>query len=375
LNKKLHILFLSGWYPSKEFPTNGDFIQRHAEALSTKHQMSVVHIVSTKNNSILGIDKKKTNSLNTYLGYVKYTDNQFLKFFRFIKMFYKIKKEIGSYDLIHLNILYPFGIIALIQKVLKSKPYIISEHWTGYHKPQIDTISSIEKHLSKIIAKKATFLCPVSNHLAISMRSFGLNGKYKSIPNVVDTSLFIPKESKHNHFNIIHISSLKDDHKNITGMLNAAKLLEVTIPNFTWTFIGGNGKEYQKTIQELDFSSAKIEFIDHLEHPKMISYLQQANLFVLFSNYENLPCVILESFSCGVPVISTNVGGIEEYFPQEFGMFVPKNDAKVLAEKICYIYQNPIKKQEEMHRYARRHFSKEYIANQYSNIYYKTLNN
>jgi glycosyltransferase involved in cell wall biosynthesis len=375
LNKKLHILFLSGWYPSKEFPTNGDFIQRHAEAVSLQHLVSVIHIVSTKNTSILGVEKQKSKQLTTFIGYVKFTNNPLLKFLRFIRLFYKIKKEINDYDVIHLNILYPFGIIALLQNVLKNKPYIISEHWTGYHVPKVNTISFIEKYLSKIIAKKATYICPVSNHLAKAMQSFGLNGTYKPVPNVVDTSQFTPVKKNTNQFKIVHISSLKDAHKNITGMLHAAKLIEGDIPNFIWTFIGGNDNEYKNTIQELNFSSAKIQFVEHLEHSEMTPLLQQAHLFVLFSNYENLPCVILESFSSGVPVISTNVGGIEEYFPKEFGAFVTKNNSNELAEKIISFYKTPIQKQEEMHNYAIHNFSKERIAEQFSDIYKETLNN
>ena len=49
MQQKLSVLFLCGWYPSRVLPTNGDFIQRHAEAVALKHQVTIMHIVTDKN--------------------------------------------------------------------------------------------------------------------------------------------------------------------------------------------------------------------------------------------------------------------------------------------------------------------------------------
>jgi len=374
LNKKLHILFLCGWYPSKEFPTNGDFIQRHAEAVSLKHKVSVLHIVSSNSINNSKIEKNSITNVDTYIGYVTKTTNPVLKLVRFYKMYITILKEIGCFDVVHLNSLFPFGIFALHLKAFKKKPYIISEHWTGYHFPLSKKISFIEKLVSKSIAKKASFISPVSTHLQISMQKFGLKGNYCPIPNVVDIDLFKPQTKKEKQFSILHISSLKNEHKNISGMLKAAKILEAEIPSFTWDFIGGNGNQYKDEIKNLGFTSANINFIDHLPQEKLVSYLQKAHVFILFSNYENLPCVILESFSCGTPVISTNVGGIAEYFPEGFGTFTSVNNPSELAQKIKKINDNPINKPEDMYKYAKENFSKEIIAKQFSEVYFKTLN-
>jgi len=44
--KKLHVLFLASWYPSRVLKTNGDFIQRHAEAVALQHNVTVLHVIS-----------------------------------------------------------------------------------------------------------------------------------------------------------------------------------------------------------------------------------------------------------------------------------------------------------------------------------------
>ncbi len=134
MKKKLHILFLCGWYPSKVLPTNGDFIQRHAEAVSLQHRVSVLHIISKKDiYTDFEITFKKINDVFTYIGYIKLSKNPLIKIFRFWKVYQKILRKIGKFDLVHLNEIYPFGVFALHLKKFKKKPFIVSEHWTGYH--------------------------------------------------------------------------------------------------------------------------------------------------------------------------------------------------------------------------------------------------
>jgi len=375
LSKKLHILFLCSWYPSKVLPTNGDFIQRHAEAVSLQHKVSVLHIISDNTLSESKIDIKEVNNVQTLIGYVKPTKNPILKSIRFIRVYKKIMHKLGSFDVIHLNVLFPFGVFALHQKTFRKIPFIISEHWTGYHKPQSNKISFVEHFISKRITKKATFVCPVSKNLKKSMIDFGLLGQYISVPNVVDTDLFKPQTNNENSLTIIHASGMNDAHKNISGMLKVARILEDQIPDFTWEFIGGKADQFTELINQLGFKRKTINFIDHITQKELAVYFKNASLFVLFSNYENLPCVILEAFSAGLPVISTNVGGIDEYFPSNFGCLIEKGNTKQLEEKIKKIAEQENSNKNEMHLYAKKHFSKEAIATSFTLLYNQAINN
>jgi len=374
LNKKLHILFLCGWYPSRILPTNGDFIQRHAEAVATQQKVSVLHIITDENLATKKeIEYSKINEVDTFIGYLQKTNNPILKWKRFVTMFKELTSKIDDFQVIHVNTLFPFGIFAWYLKMTKNIPYIISEHWTGYHFPQSKNIGFFQKMISKIIVKNASFVCPVSDNLANSMEQLGLKGNYCKVPNVVDTEVFFPIKNTNETFTIIHISSLNDAHKNVSGMLYVAKKLEEKIENFTWKFIGGTQDNFKNQLKKLDFKQAKIEFINHIPQQEMVSYLQSADVFVLFSNYENLPCVILEAFSCGIPVISTNVGGIQEYFPDDFGTLIqPKNEEQLLENLLHFSKKDPINK-DKMHTYAIRNFGKKVIANRFSELYYSSF--
>ena len=70
--------------------------------------------------------------------------------------------------------------------------------------------------------------------------------------------------------------------------------------------------------------------------PNAGAYNEYADLFVLPSNYEGLPIVIIEALACGKPVVASAVGGISELLDGTNG-FAVENDAHAMAEKIQYI--------------------------------------
>ena len=374
LNKKLHILFLCGWYPSRVSPNNGDFIQRHAKTVSLLHKVSVLHIVSDKSCvEEIEIESKIESGVQTYIGYIKNTKNPIYKAFLFHKAYRQILVEIGFFDLIHLNTLYPFGLLALHQKIRNKKPYLISEHWTGYHKPQANDLSFVRKFLSKTITKKATYICSVSNDLKEAMESLGLKGNYKPVPNVVNTEVFSPRESTNSIFTILHASNLVNKHKNIEGILRVVAKLQEKISPFVFKLIGEDAKQYKPLAKKLKISADVIVFEDHVSHKKIAEELNNSNLFILFSNYENLPCVILESFATGTPVISTNVGGIKEHFPKDFGYLIEKGDTDDLVAKIIEVHTNFKVDKPKMHAYVKSNFSEKVIAQKFTNLYESSL--
>jgi glycosyltransferase involved in cell wall biosynthesis len=375
LSTKFNVLFLCGWYPSKVSPNNGDFIQRHAEAVSLNHKVTVIHII-TDNETKKNIDytSEKINGIETHIAYIKYSNNPLKKIFFFIKAFKVLLLKSQSIDVVHLNEIFPFGIFSLYLKWFKKKPYIISEHFTGYHYPQSKNITFFQKIISSIITRNASFVCPVSNDLKKSMQKLGMKGKYHRVPNVVDTTVFIPTHKTATIFTITHISNMVNNHKNIEGIIRFIKKLENKIDDFKFKFIGKDAEMYIPFAKKFGVNLEKTIFIDRVPHKEIANNLKESNLFVLFSNYENLPCVILEAFSCGVPVISTNVGGINEYFPKDFGFLIDTKDEDALLQKTIEVYTNFKTNKEKMHHYVENNFSTVTIANQFSELYNSALN-
>ena len=58
------ILWLCSWYPDKCEPYNGDFIKRHAEAVSEFCDVHVLHIAKDTNGNITDDVKVERNEMN-----------------------------------------------------------------------------------------------------------------------------------------------------------------------------------------------------------------------------------------------------------------------------------------------------------------------
>jgi len=93
LNKRLHILFLCSWYPTRVLPSNGDFIQRHAEAVALLHSVSLIHVITDKNlKKTLEITDNTSNNVRTLIAYIKQSKNPIAKTYRFYKGLFCIIK-------------------------------------------------------------------------------------------------------------------------------------------------------------------------------------------------------------------------------------------------------------------------------------------
>ena len=80
-------------------------------------------------------------------------------------------------------------------------------------------------------------------------------------------------------------------------------------------------------------------------------------------------------FSTGTPVISTNVGGVSEYFPKGFGTLIPAKNKEKLLQALMgfYNHKKQLVSSEKMHKYAVNNFSKEKICDTFTKLYMKRI--
>jgi glycosyltransferase involved in cell wall biosynthesis len=103
-------------------------------------------------------------------------------------------------------------------------------------------------------------------------------------------------------------------------------------------FIFGDGEEKQSLIKYQNDKVVLMGYVDDIDKIRR----NIINLTVLPSIVaEAGPMTILESFSYGIPVITTNLGGQAEFVCDGFnGFHVPTKNAKAIAEKIDYLFEN-----------------------------------
>ncbi len=388
-DKRLNILFLSGWYPNRLVPTNGNFVQRHAEAVALQANVAALFVCSDNNckQKFESVESTLNNVFTVNVYYKKVIHNipvvsQFQKAIRYIQAHLKglriIHQKFNKIDVVHLNILYPAGIIALYLKLFKNTLYICTEHWTGYLPADGSYKGAFRKMLTKTIANKATYLVPVSKDLQIAMEGHGFKSNYEIVPNVVDIQSFYPLQHKTTNSpkRIIHISTLDDQQKNVSGILRAIKKLSEKNSDFELHIVGDNldRNKLEQFAKDLGLFNKQVFFLGLKNKEELATLLRQSDFLVLFSNYENLPCVLIESIASGVPVIATKVGGIPEHITDKLGVLVNPNDEAGFENAMQWMLANYSTFDiAYMQKYAEEHFSNEKVGEQFNRIYLKTL--
>ncbi len=101
------------------------------------------------------------------------------------------------------------------------------------------------------------------------------------------------------------------------------------------------------------------------------------DVFMLSSDREGLPITILEAMSAGIPVVSTNVGGIHSCVrPGETGWLVPAGDAEALALAALEAYSDASQsrlKVDAARKLIKSEFSVEAMTAQYKTLYDEVL--
>jgi glycosyltransferase involved in cell wall biosynthesis len=319
----------------------GLFVQRHAEAAALYNDISVIYVhaddtltqkfdISTDNAS-----KDAPWHVSTIRVYYKKPKSKILSLIRFFKANKLALKQLPKPDLIHVHILTRLGIIARWQKLVHGTPYIITEHWSRYL-PGNDFSGFFRKWATKIVVKHASLVTTVTKNLAYAMQSYGLtNPNYMVLPNVVDTNMFQIQPHDNAVPKIIHISCFEDKSKNISGLLEALKILKDKNIVYQAVLIG-NGMDFEAMKQKaasLQLND-RVTFTGMLQGQELVNELASGDFLVVSSNYENMPVVILEALACGLPVASTDVGGIAEIVDLSKGLLIPPHETDLLAEII-----------------------------------------
>jgi glycosyltransferase involved in cell wall biosynthesis len=208
----------------------------------------------------------------------------------------------------------------------------VSEHWTGYHEADGSYKGFIKKYFTRLAAKKASAIVTVTNNLQHKMQQHRIKGNYRVIPNVVDTSVFnYSPVKKQGRFRFLHVSSFEEEQKNVAGLLEVFKRLNKE--QAFELFLVGDGPGRKKLEEQAgSLLNRSVFFTGQKFGADLALEFNSADCFVLFSNYENLPVVLLEAMCCGLPIISTDVGGIREWVHDEQGILIEPGDEAALLK-------------------------------------------
>jgi glycosyltransferase involved in cell wall biosynthesis len=376
-----HVLHLASWYPSAVHGTLGNFVRRHVEAISTSHRGEIWYAAPTPPAQTLPENSREKQG--DFLECITYFRAQKPVVEGTTRALLQMAEHVNdsTFDVIHLHVAYPAGKAARILAKRWGIPLIVTEHWTAYHTEQRHRIPFWRKWSMRSTLRQAQAICPVSNDLAKSIGSFASIDKeerFYVVPNVVDTSLFQPQTSAakapSSAFQWLHISSLDDDQKNISGLIRAIQLVRNQSDQFHVQVIGdGDPAPHQELVNTLGLQDC-ITVHGEIGLDEVAEKMRNADALLLFSRYENFPCVIPEAWASGIPVLSTDVGGIREHLTPIRGELVESENEPELAHAMHrWMQGSPTFNDAELRSHAVDHFSVEAVAQAYSHIYSEAL--
>ena len=178
-----------------------------------------------------------------------------------------------------------------------------------------------------------------SRFLALSLAEVGLPSR--TVANQVDIEHFpfrtrvplLPKFVSCRHFEDIY---------DIPTLLSAFQQIQARFPNAELTLAGKGSRETELRETVAKIGLRNVTFVGQLAPIQMARLLGDAGILLNSSAVDNTPVSLIEAFASGLPIVSTDAGGIPFLVDQGVtGRLVPVGDAAGLAREAIDLLERP----------------------------------
>lgn len=227
--------------------------------------------------------------------------------------------EIKSDTVIQAHWVYPEGYYAIQLAKKYNIPCVVKAHGSDIH--TIPRKNRVIKKYTLITLESANKVIFVSNALLTSAKELGYSGKNAVvIPNGIDPTYFYPVEKAQALEKTGWIQSKKyvvGFVGNLIYVKRADKFVKIfseiqkIIGDVEFVLVGdGDLREgIQKECSDIGLT---VTFAGRVPHEDVAAWMNLFDVMILPSRNEGWPCVVLEAYACGVPVVGSNNGGIAE---------------------------------------------------------------
>ncbi len=155
----------------------------------------------------------------------------------------------------------------------------------------------------------------------------------------------LPKVVNHQRSNVLRMGYMGQiaSHKGVHILLEALRCLPEAALELKIFGDGTKFPAYTRKLRKQYGGDDRVQWMGVFAREKIGEVLQQLDVVIVPSIwYENTPNVILESFTCGVPVIASNLGGMAELVQDgRGGMLFAPGDARDLARQVERLIADP----------------------------------
>lgn len=243
-------------------------------------------------------------------------------------------------------------------------PFVISLH--GGSLPEFARLHP--RRVTETLRKAAAVTAP-SNYLAERMRVYRQD--ILLLPNPIEIERYEFRLRDQIKPNLIWLRSLQEIYNPLLAIKVAARLRE-NFPDLRLTMVGpdkGDGtwqqtanfaarifpaKPYEEDTKKtsetgIDPGAASCEFVagdflmtGGIPNAEVPRWLNRGDIFLNTTNVDNTPISVIEAMACGLPIVSTNVGGLPYLLEDgEDALLVPPNDAEAMSASVRRVLTEP----------------------------------
>ena len=179
-----------------------------------------------------------------------------------------------------------------------------------------------------------------SVYLLESFKNYGYNNVI-FIPNTIEMEKYKYFERTDRSVNLLWVRSFSQIY-NPTMAIHVLKLLKDEGYEASLCMVGPDSDGSLTVVKELAKSlNLSVDFTGKLEKEKWIELSVKHNIFINTTNFDNMPVSVIEAMALGLPIVSTNVGGIPYLIENGAdGILVEPNNPQMMAAAIMNIMKD-----------------------------------
>ena len=129
---------------------------------------------------------------------------------------------------------------------------------------------------------------------------------------------------------------------NLSCVLRAFAKIQAHYPAATLTLVGSGSQDITLREEAAALRVENVTFAGRVAPSEIHRYYANADIYVQAPSIDNMPLSLLEAFASGLPVVSTNVGGVPSMLRHRIdGLLVADNNADALADQVIQLLVDP----------------------------------
>ena len=129
---------------------------------------------------------------------------------------------------------------------------------------------------------------------------------------------------------------------NVACTVRAFRLVQDRYPEAELTLVGDGPERHSLERLASDLSLRNVRFAGRVKPDAIWRYYDAADLYVQTPDIDNMPASVLEAYASGLPVVSTDAGGIPYIVANnEEGLLCPVNDHHAIGNAVLRLLSDP----------------------------------